>query len=160
MEFILSHHTKHQKGTICLISPALSPTAPAQPVSFLGKRQLHSIIATCHSQVNLPPSLCSGEQSLFSLSNVGALRLAVEWCSTNTSIWTSHSVSYSVWTFCLSWNKWARRPVGMTWPLQCTEGALRRFSALLSNQESLNLADFVWLKLDVYKWTLMHKKTW
>lgn len=83
---------KMKRAFICLISPAQSPAA--QPVSFLGERLLHGIIATCHSQVNSPPSLCSGEQSLFSLSSVGALRLTFEPCSLNTSVWTSRLVSY------------------------------------------------------------------
>lgn len=53
--------SKHEAGpccTVCLIPPPLSPAAPAPPVTFLGE----SIIATCHSQVNSPLSLCSGEQ--------------------------------------------------------------------------------------------------
>lgn len=82
------------KGPLCLIPPTPCPAVPAQPVSFLGERQLHGIIATCHSQVNSPPSLCSGEQSLFSLSNVGALQLPFEPWSANAFILTSHTLSY------------------------------------------------------------------
>ncbi len=153
-----------KRATICLLSPALSPAVPAQPVSFLGERLLRGIIATCHSQVNSPPSLCSGEQSLFSLSSVGALRLAFEPCSTNTSIWTSHSVSCSQPErfVCLE----TREHVGQSvWhdDFSCLAGALKQISALLSKQEillidSVNFS-FHLSKIRFYKRTIVHERT-
>lgn len=72
----VTHMCNNAPATAKTTKRPLCDTVCAQPVSCLGERQPRSIIATCHSQVNSPPSMCSGKQSLFSLSSAGAVRLA------------------------------------------------------------------------------------
>ena len=56
------HEEGWEGGSICRISPALESRCACSTCQF--PRRETGIIATCHSQVNSPPSLCSGEQSM------------------------------------------------------------------------------------------------
>lgn len=68
--------SQHQGGGLYVVFPYFSGSESRCACSTCQfPRRETGIIATCHSQVNSPPSLCSGEQSMFSLSSVACAPL-------------------------------------------------------------------------------------
>lgn len=123
-----AHQLPTRKGPLYVLFLRLWVPLCLHNLSVFLERQLHGIIATCHSQVNSPLSSCSGEQSLFSLSSVGALLLAFEPHSANASIWTEVIRSKH---FGSSWNTPCTSAKSM-WDdrFSCPEGPLKQISSL------------------------------